>query len=190
VNEYVAECRREWRRLGVSSSMADEMAAELEADLDEAPSLEEVLGPDAADAHAFARRWALARGVVPTPSRGLRAGVAAALAAFALAAIAGALLMVFSSPSHTERIAVAKVPQIVSVGQQRVWTGPPSRVTSEPPPAVAIIEATPRPLLQLAPIDDSGVDADTVGLVLLIVGLAGFLPLALPAARRLSLRRA
>lgn len=176
MNEYVAECRREWRRLGVSSSMADEMAAELEADLDEAPSLEEVLGPDAADAHAFARRWALERGVVPTARRGLRAGVAAALAAFALAAIAGALLMVFSSPSHSERFAVEKVPRLVSVGPQRVWT--------------VAIQAAPPPLLQLVPIDDSGVDADTVGLVLLIVGLAGFLPLALLASLRVALRRA
>jgi hypothetical protein len=189
VNEYVAECRREWKRLGVSSSMADEMAAELEADLDEAPSLDEVLGSDATDAHAFARRWAIERGVVPTPRRGLRAGVAAALAAFALAAIAGALLMIFSSPSHSEPFAVAKLPQLGPVGPQRVWTGPPLRLTVEPVAAVAI-QAAPPPLLRLVPIDDSGVDADTVGLVLLIVGLAGFLPLALLASRRVALRRA
>jgi hypothetical protein len=186
VNEYVAECRREWRRLGVSSPIADEMAAELEADLDEAPSLDEALGTDAADAHAFARRWALERGVVPPPRRSPRAGLVAALAAFALAAIAGALLMTFSSPSHSERLVVATVPQTVSVMEQRradaaalmaaVATG--SNVT--PPP----------PILRPATIDDSGVDADTVGLVLLIVGLAGFLPLALLASRRLALRRA
>ena len=92
MNEYVAECRREWSRLGVSSAIADEIAAELEADLDEAPSLDEVLETDAVDAHAFARRWALERGVVPSPRQGFRAGVVAPLA-FALAAIAGALLM-------------------------------------------------------------------------------------------------
>lgn len=188
MNEYVAECRREWRRLGVSSQIADEMAAELEADLDEAPSLDEVLGSDAADAHAFARRWAHERGVVPTPLRGLRPGVAAALTAFALAAIAGALLMIFASPSHSGRFAIAQVPQIVSVGPQRVVSGPPLRVTFEPM-AVAS-EAALAASLQLAPTDDSGVDGDTVGLVLLIVGLAGFLPLALFASRRLVLRRA
>lgn len=187
MNEYVAECRREWRRLGVSSQIADEMAAELEADLDEAPSLDEVLGSDAADAHAFARRWAHERGVVPTPLRGLRPGVAAALTAFALAAIAGALLMIFASPSHSVRFAIAQVPQIVSVGPQRVVSGPPLRVTWEP---AAVATRTPPPLLQLAPIDDSGVDGDTVGLALLIVGLAGFLPLALFESRRLVLRRA
>ena len=188
MNEYVAECRREWSSLGVSRSMADEMAAELEADLDEAPSLDEALGPDAADARAFARRWALERGVVPTPRRGLHAGFAAALAALALTAIAGALLMVFSSPSRSERFAVAKVPQIVSVGPQRVWSGPPLRVTFEP--VAVAIKAAPPPLVQLVPIDDSGADGDTVGLVLLIVGLAGFLPLALLALRRVALRRA
>jgi hypothetical protein len=186
VNEYVAECRREWTRLGVSNAMADEMAAELEADLDEAPSLDEVLGSDAADARAFARRWAHERGVVPTLRRGLRPGVAAALTAFALAAIAGALLMVFASPSHSERFAIAKVPQIVSVGPQRVLSGPPLRVTFER--AAVAVTATPPPLVQLAPIDDSGVDGDTVGLVLLIVGLAGFVPLALLASRRLVRR--
>lgn len=188
MNEYVAECRREWTRLGVSNAMADEMAAELEADLDEAPSLDEVLGSDAADARAFARRWAHERGVVPTLRRGLRPGVAAALTAFALAAIAGALLMVFASPSHSERFAIAKVPQIVSVGPQRVLSGPPLRVTFER--AAVAVTATPPPLVQLAPIDDSGVDGDTVGLVLLIVGLAGFVPLALLASRRLVRRRA
>ena len=186
MNEYVAECRREWRRLGVSSPIADEMAAELEADLDEAPSLDEALGTDAADAHAFARRWALERGVVPPPRRGLRAGLVAALAAFALAAIAGALLMTFSSPSHSERLVVATVPQTVSVLER-------------PAVAAALMAAAaatrsnvtpPPPVLRLATIDDAGVDADTVGLVLLIVGLAGFLPLALLASRRLVLRRA
>jgi hypothetical protein len=184
VNDYVAECRREWKRLGVSSSIADEMAAELEADLDEAPSLDEALGTDAADAHAFARRWALERGVVPPPRRALRAGVVAALAAFALAAIAGALLMIFSSPSHSERLVVANVPQTVSVLERPavaaalMATAAAARSNVTPPP----------PLLRLVAIDDSGVDGDTVGLVLLIVGLAGFLPLGLLLASRRVVR--
>jgi hypothetical protein len=184
VNEYVAGCRREWKRLGVPSSIADEMAAELEADLDEAPSLDEALGTDAADPHGFARRWALERGAVPTARRGLHPGLAAALVAFALAAIAGALLMVFSSPSHSERFAIATVPQTVSVLERPavaaalMAAAAATRSNVRPPP----------PVLRLATTDDSGVDADTVGLVLLIVGLAGFLPLALLASRR-ALRR-
>jgi hypothetical protein len=187
VNEYVAECRREWRRLGVSDSEAGEMAAELEADLDEASSLDEALGPDAADARAFARRWALERGVVPSARRRLRVGAAAALAAFALVAIAGALLMVFSSP-RSERLALRTVPQPASVGPQRVWSGPPARVTLEPVPTIAVRAPVP-PLVRVVSADDSGVDADSVGLVLLVAGLAGFLPLALLASRRIALDR-
>ena len=48
MNEFVEECRREWRRLGVPDPVANEMAADLAADLEEAEaegcSAEEVLG--------------------------------------------------------------------------------------------------------------------------------------------------
>jgi hypothetical protein len=187
VSEFVNECRREWKRLGVRQSDAEEMAAELEADLEEgAPH--EVLGSDVVDATSFARRWAVERGVIPRRVRGVRVEVAAAVAAFALAAIAGALLMVFSSPSHPERFAVEKVSPPTAVGPQRVSVGPPLRATFESVPTV-VVNADPPPLLQLVPIDDSGVDADTVGLVLLIVGLAGFVPLALLALRRAAFDR-
>jgi hypothetical protein len=36
VSEFVDECRREWRRLGVPDPIANEMAADLTADLEEA----------------------------------------------------------------------------------------------------------------------------------------------------------
>jgi hypothetical protein len=36
VSEFVDECRREWRRLGVPDPVANEMAADLTADLEEA----------------------------------------------------------------------------------------------------------------------------------------------------------
>jgi hypothetical protein len=38
VNEFVDECRREWKRLGVPDPVADELAGELRADLDEGES--------------------------------------------------------------------------------------------------------------------------------------------------------
>ena len=45
---FIEECRYEWKRLGVPDAMADEMAAELEADLAEAEadgvSAAEILG--------------------------------------------------------------------------------------------------------------------------------------------------
>ena len=43
MNDFVEECRREWRRLRVPKHLADEMAAELAADLEEAAP-EDVLG--------------------------------------------------------------------------------------------------------------------------------------------------
>src|SRR5213078_3798596 len=72
VNEFVEECRREWKRLGVPDPVANEMAADLEADLGEAEaegvSAEEVLGSGAFDPRSFAGSWAAERGVVPPPA--------------------------------------------------------------------------------------------------------------------------
>jgi hypothetical protein len=69
VSEFIAECRREWRRLGVPEPAANEMAADLTADLKEAEqdgvSAEEVLGSGAFDPRAFAASWASERGLVP-----------------------------------------------------------------------------------------------------------------------------
>ena len=69
MTEFVDACRQEWKRLGVQDAVANEMAADLEADLDEAKadgvSAEEVLGSGAFDPRSFAAEWATARGVVP-----------------------------------------------------------------------------------------------------------------------------
>jgi len=77
VSEFVEECRREWRRLGVPDPIANEMAADLTADIDEAEaeggSAEDVLGNSVFDPRTFAAAWAGARGVIapallaPTP---------------------------------------------------------------------------------------------------------------------------
>jgi hypothetical protein len=73
VSEFVDACRREWRRLGVPEPAANEMAADLAADLKEAEqdgvTAEEVLGSGAFDPRAFAASWASERGLVPTPRR-------------------------------------------------------------------------------------------------------------------------
>ena len=74
VNDFVDECRREWRRLRVPDRVANEMAADLKADLDEAEaegaSPEAVLGSEAFDPRSFAASWAAERGVVePQPAR-------------------------------------------------------------------------------------------------------------------------
>ena len=74
MSEFVAECRCEWRRLGVAYPIANEMAADLAADLEEAEaeggSPEDVLGNSAFDPRRFAAAWATSRGVVGSPAPG------------------------------------------------------------------------------------------------------------------------
>ncbi len=65
--EFVEECRREWRSLGVPDPIANEMATDLTADIEEAESeggsAEDVLGNSFFDPRRFAAAWAGARGV-------------------------------------------------------------------------------------------------------------------------------
>ena len=69
MNAYVEECRREWKRLEVPDLLAEEMSAELEADLAEAEadgvSAAEMLGES--DPRRFAFTWAKERGLVSEP---------------------------------------------------------------------------------------------------------------------------
>ena len=68
MNDFVRECEAEWRRLGVPTAAANEMAADLRADLAEAAadgvSAEYVLGHGVFDPRSFAADWATARGLV------------------------------------------------------------------------------------------------------------------------------
>jgi hypothetical protein len=72
VIEFVEECRREWRRLGVPDPIANEMAIDLTADIEEAESeggsAEDVLGNSFFDPRRFAAAWAGARGVTAPPA--------------------------------------------------------------------------------------------------------------------------
>jgi hypothetical protein len=137
VNEFVEQCRREWRRLGVRGAVADEMATELAADLEEGASPEEVLGSDAADARSFAAAWATERGVVPRRTRNPRVIVPVVAVALALVAIAGAVLMATASSANTPRsvaverpdIPVGPPPDLPSSGRTRVVDGPPVHVS-------------------------------------------------------------
>ena len=71
MSEFVEQCRREWRRLGVADPLAEEMAADLTSDLDEAEaegvSAAELLGSSASDPRSFAASWASERGIIPAP---------------------------------------------------------------------------------------------------------------------------
>jgi cytochrome c-type biogenesis protein CcmH/NrfG len=68
MSDFVEQCRLEWRRLGVPDSLAEEMAADLAADLTEAEaegvSAEEFLGSSPC---SFAASWAAERGIIPAP---------------------------------------------------------------------------------------------------------------------------
>jgi hypothetical protein len=115
VSEFVDECRREWRRLGVPDPVANEMAADLIADLEEAEAEgatpEDVLGNSAFDPRRFAAAWATARGVTGPPTAGrlwptrrpvvtvlsVLAGVLTIAAAFGLLVVRGSTSVAFAA---------------------------------------------------------------------------------------------
>jgi hypothetical protein len=191
VNEFVEECRREWKRLGVPDPVANEMAAELEADLQEAEgegvSAEEVLGSGAFDPRAFATGWAAERGVVqrtPPNGHGLapRARMAAAIGALALMAFIGGVLVVLGDEggSGAEMDSQSNVAALSPDGRQAVvWVAapPPGDRSAVNAPLIQL-PATPLRIVAVE-VDDSGLDTRTLGWVLLAVGLAGVVQLAM-----------
>ena len=107
MSDFVEQCRREWKRLGVPDPLAEEMATDLASDLREAEaegvSAEEFLGSSAFDPRSFAASWAAERGIIPEPrSRGNARRRPLVLVAFtALAAImliVAALLLLTGEP--------------------------------------------------------------------------------------------
>jgi hypothetical protein len=218
VNEFVEECRSEWKRLGVPDPVANEMASDLAADLEEAEaegaSAEEVLGSGAIDARSFATAWAAERGVIQRPlprGHGLtrRSRLAAGIGTFALIiAITGAVLVMVASPSAPGRLALASPvdPSPGAVWVTRRDVPPPGPVSfAVPAPdghlwrfAVdgralrAVTLSVPKPGMDT---NDSRVDSRTIGSVLLIVGLAGVVPSTLfllwlgPSRGRAAVRR-
>jgi hypothetical protein len=177
MTNFVEECRGEWKRLGVPKQLASDMAAELAADLQEGASPEDVLGSDAGDAAKFAREWAVERGVQPRGSRRLSRAGATAVAAFAAVAIAGAALLLFTSPSRSTVLAPVNAVW-THAGTQRVWVGPPLHAITEPVPAANRIAPAPIQIFK-TDVSTSSIDAYTAGLVLLIVGVAGLVPTTL-----------
>ena len=122
MSDFIEQCRAEWRRLGVDDPLAEEMAADLAADLNEAEaegiSAEEYLGWGASDARSFAASWARERGIVPEPpvARGGRRKPVALVAFTALAALAlvvAALLLATGEPKvalKTSRVTPTQLP--------------------------------------------------------------------------------
>ena len=106
MSDFVEQCRLEWKRLGVPDPLAEEMAADLTADLGEAEadgvSAEELLGSTAADPRSFAASWATERGIIPTPpsrpNRRRPRFLVAFTALAAIALIASVLLLATGQP--------------------------------------------------------------------------------------------
>ena len=176
MNEFVDECRNAWKRLGVPDTIANEMATDLAADLDEAAAEgaapEDVLGAGAFDAAAFAAAWATERGVIgetpaPLTSR-RRSRIPVAIAILALLAIVGAVLVIVATPSTDTPLPLPRIlappaatrDVVVSPDGGAVWV--PS--TSVPGGMFVTLNT-----------DGSGDNARIVGSVLLGVALAAIL---------------
>jgi hypothetical protein len=173
VNEFVEECRKEWRRLGVPDPIANEMAADLTADLEEAHaeggSAEDVLGDSAFDPRRFAAAWASARGVtgvpVPETRSGWRPRLALAFAAVLGALAVGAGLVLLAGYSTTSMPSPAR-----RVIDRRLISGPgPLRILG--PGGRQVIIGRPfggpfiaRPIGGIVPV---------IGVMLVILGVVG-----------------
>jgi hypothetical protein len=133
MNEFVERCLREWRRIGVPDAEANEMAADLDADLRDAAAdgvaPEEVLGNGIFDAPSFARSWAAARGVIPPAHVPVARSDGRRIAAVALAVLAvlGAGFVALVIFHATDR-AVAVQPAFWAAGRHPMFVFPPSGV--------------------------------------------------------------
>ena len=172
MSEFVEECRREWRRLGVPDAVANEMAADLTADLEEAEaeggSPEDVLGNSAFDPRRFASAWAVARGVtgppVPDRPRMWRPPVAIALAVLlAMVTVGAGLVLLVGYRGHSFAVAVHQA--VASPGSIRLFAPGPGRIAVPGPPFAAT--------------QITGVGFRPLALMLLIIGIMGLGVLAL-----------
>ena len=139
MSDFVEECRREWRRLGVPDPVANEMAADLTVDLEEAEaeggSPEDVLGNSAFDPRRFAAAWAAARGVTsaPTPYRPppWRTPIAIALSVVVGVLTLGAgLVLAVGRGSSSVAFATQRVAAVP--GSIRLFAPGPGRIVSPP----------------------------------------------------------
>ena len=195
MNQFIEECRREWKRLRVPDPVANEMAADLEADLKEAEaegtSPQEVLGSGASDPRSFAASWAAERAVIPPPTLTARLRrrplIHAALAALRLIAAIGAALVIFASDASAPTTAI----RLPAPNPTSIWTGTnmPERAAlarreaelanehavflSQLPEGAVWVQANGGIVLRLPQAHGPGVEIHTVGSILLIVGIVG-----------------
>jgi hypothetical protein len=122
MSDFVQQCRREWERLRVPDPVANEMAADLAADLEEAAaegvSAEEVLGRSAFDPRSFAASWAAERGVIPSAiplaphqeSASRKPLIFGVLAFLTVIGLIGAAFVAF--PVRSRSVAIAPQPRV------------------------------------------------------------------------------
>lgn len=122
MSDFVEQCRREWRRLGVPDPLAEEMATDLASDLREAEaegvSAEELLGSGVFDPASFAAAWAAERGIIPAPpSRSATRRKPVSLIAFtavaAIALIVAAALLLTGEPKLTLATSGTRPPHLL-----------------------------------------------------------------------------
>jgi len=166
VSDFVEECRREWKRLRVPDPVANEMAADLEADLKEAEaegaSAEAVLGSGAFDPRSFAASWAAERGVIqPPPVAGpRRSRMPAIVVALTLVTVLGAaVLAIAASRSGPSKLALVASPSFRPAF--RVF--PPAAIPRPPMPRGIVVG------------NASGFDLHRIGSILLILGIVGLI---------------
>lgn len=135
MSDFVEQCGREWKRLGVPDWIAEEMAADLTSDIRDAEadgiSVEELLGSSASDPRAFAASWATERGIVAVRSGGSnsrrgRLVLVAFTGVAATALIVAALLLVTGEPKVSLGTSGATPPHFF--GATASFVPPPSRV--------------------------------------------------------------
>jgi hypothetical protein len=172
VNQFVEECRSEWRRLGVPDPVANEMAADLTADLEEAEaeggSAEDVLGNSAFDPRRFAASWAAARGVTapPTPDNPYhrRAPLAIALTTLMGILTIGGLGLLIAYRGGSVAVAVRRA--VATPGPIRLFAPGPNRLIGPGP--LGPIRFGPASSLFVG-----GVDTHPLAWIMLIVGVVG-----------------
>jgi hypothetical protein len=186
VNPFVEECRREWKRLGVPDPVANEMAADLEVDLAEAEadgtSAEEVLGAGAFDAPSFAAAWAAERGVIPQPpvpgpppTRTRRSRAPYAIAGFAVVALVGLVLVLLPQPTVSARMALGVNARVVpwSIRHRARIDGQGRLVPPSVRPAIIVPAPLPAGTSQVVVSNTNWIVLRILGVVLLVIGVAG-----------------
>jgi hypothetical protein len=174
VTQFVDECRREWRRLSVPDAVANEMAAEIEADLNDAEAdglaPEEVLGDGVFDPRSFAATWAAERGVIPSsaapaPHRH-RTLVAAVIGALAIVTLFGGIAVL--TARHTTQVTIASPFRIAAPRLVKPGAGLP-RYFFPRLHGTVMFPSKPVP----AGLVRSGLDLRPVGWILVAIGLVG-----------------